>query len=198
MEKDDKGSTMIRMGVSGWMFLLVPAYPGCPGSKAVKRSLLYWWCLLLQSSIEIVILMVVWRVQFFSPLNPVSVYIEYNDDGRPSGEADVDFATHSDAQQAMHKHKALMGQLFCCWWLINSRYFVIVNIAKNYWCYFCYIVFFSFEREVERWTLVIYIQFCIKQHNCICIPMQYLIYAVVEPGCSIRLQWTLFTFIRQN
>ena len=38
MEKDDKGSTMIRMGVSGWKFLLVPAYPGCPGSKAVKRS----------------------------------------------------------------------------------------------------------------------------------------------------------------
>ena len=31
---------MIRMGVSGWKFLLVPAYPGCPGSKAVKRSLL--------------------------------------------------------------------------------------------------------------------------------------------------------------
>ena len=28
------------MGVSGWMFFLVPAYPGCPGSKAVKRSLL--------------------------------------------------------------------------------------------------------------------------------------------------------------
>ena len=40
MEKDDKGSTMIRMGVSGWKFLLVPAYPGCPGSKAVKRLLL--------------------------------------------------------------------------------------------------------------------------------------------------------------
>jgi len=40
MEKDDKGSTMIRMRVSGCMFLLVPAYPGCPGSKAVKRSLL--------------------------------------------------------------------------------------------------------------------------------------------------------------
>jgi len=48
MEKDDKGSTMFRMGVSGWMFLLVPAYPGCPGSKAVKRSLL-----LLSSSEEI-------------------------------------------------------------------------------------------------------------------------------------------------
>jgi len=40
MEKGDKGSTMIWMGVSGWMFLLVPAYPGCPGSEAIKRSLL--------------------------------------------------------------------------------------------------------------------------------------------------------------
>ena len=44
MEKDDKGTTMIRMGVSGWMFLLVPAYPGCPGWKAVKRSLLLFCC----------------------------------------------------------------------------------------------------------------------------------------------------------
>jgi len=25
------------MGVSGWVFLLVQAYPGCPGPKAVKR-----------------------------------------------------------------------------------------------------------------------------------------------------------------
>jgi len=30
------------------MFLLVPAYPGCPGSKAVKRSLLLLLLLLLQ------------------------------------------------------------------------------------------------------------------------------------------------------
>ena len=37
MEKDDKGCPMIRMGVSGWMFLLVPAYPGSPRQKAVKR-----------------------------------------------------------------------------------------------------------------------------------------------------------------
>ena len=28
---------MIRMGVSGLVFLLVPAYPGCPGPTAVKR-----------------------------------------------------------------------------------------------------------------------------------------------------------------
>ena len=31
------------------MFLLVPAYPGCPGSKAVKRSLLLLLLLGLQS-----------------------------------------------------------------------------------------------------------------------------------------------------
>jgi len=36
-EEDDKGCPMIRMGVSGWMFLLVPAYPCSPGHKAVKR-----------------------------------------------------------------------------------------------------------------------------------------------------------------
>jgi len=36
MEKGDKGSTMIRMGVSGWMFLLVPAYPGCPDQRPLN------------------------------------------------------------------------------------------------------------------------------------------------------------------
>jgi len=35
MEEVDKGCPMISMGVSGWMFLLVPAYPGSPGQKAV-------------------------------------------------------------------------------------------------------------------------------------------------------------------
>ena len=49
-------------------------------------------------------------VQFFSPLNPVSVYIEYNEEGRPSGEADVDFNTHAEAEQGMKKHKAMMGK----------------------------------------------------------------------------------------
>ena len=39
MEEVDKGHPMIRMGVSGWVFLPVPAYPGCPGPKAVK-----WLC----------------------------------------------------------------------------------------------------------------------------------------------------------
>jgi len=51
MEKDDKGSTLTRIGVSGWGFLLVPAYPGCPGSKAVKRSLLLLLLLLQNKQI---------------------------------------------------------------------------------------------------------------------------------------------------
>jgi len=33
----DKGCLMIRMGVSGWMFLLVPAHPSSSGPTAVKR-----------------------------------------------------------------------------------------------------------------------------------------------------------------
>jgi len=32
----DKGCPMIRMGVSGRIFLLVLAYPGSPGQKAIN------------------------------------------------------------------------------------------------------------------------------------------------------------------
>jgi len=35
------------------MFLLVPAYPGCPGSKAVKRSLLLLLCIYIASKSKI-------------------------------------------------------------------------------------------------------------------------------------------------
>ena len=37
MEEADKGCPMTGMGVSGWVFLLLPAYPGSPGPTAVKR-----------------------------------------------------------------------------------------------------------------------------------------------------------------
>ena len=47
MEIGDKGSTLTRMGVSGCMFLLVPAYPGCPRQTAVKWLLLFFFFLLL-------------------------------------------------------------------------------------------------------------------------------------------------------
>jgi len=37
--KFDKGCLIIRMGVSGRMFLLVPAHPASPVQRAAKR-----WC----------------------------------------------------------------------------------------------------------------------------------------------------------
>ena len=37
MEEVDKGCLMIGMGVSVWMFFLVPAYLGSPGQKAIKQ-----------------------------------------------------------------------------------------------------------------------------------------------------------------
>ena len=37
MDEADKGCPMTRMGASGWVFLLVPAYPGSPRPTAVKR-----------------------------------------------------------------------------------------------------------------------------------------------------------------
>jgi len=36
MEEVDKGCPMIRMGVSGWVFLRVSAYPGSPGPKPLN------------------------------------------------------------------------------------------------------------------------------------------------------------------
>ena len=47
--------------------------------------------------------------QFFMPLNPVSVWMEY-DNGSFNGQVDVDFATHEDAQAAMLKNKSSMGR----------------------------------------------------------------------------------------
>ncbi|XP_045211542.1 heterogeneous nuclear ribonucleoprotein H3-like isoform X1 [Mercenaria mercenaria] len=45
---------------------------------------------------------------FFSPLVPVKVEFEFNNQGRPTGEANVDFSTHQEAKEAMKKHKANM------------------------------------------------------------------------------------------
>ena len=44
--------------------------------------------------------------EFFLPLRPITVQVLFDDLGRPSGEADVEFATHEDALKAMNKDKA--------------------------------------------------------------------------------------------
>lgn len=49
-----------------------------------------------------------WFPQFFSPLTPVRVEFEFAPNGRPTGEANVDFKTHSDAVEAMSRHKKNM------------------------------------------------------------------------------------------
>jgi len=50
--------------------------------------------------------------QFLAPLNPVEVRLLHEEGGRPKGECDVDFHTHSDAEAAMLKNKQNMGHRY--------------------------------------------------------------------------------------
>lgn len=45
---------------------------------------------------------------FFRPVVPINVVFQEDDRGRPSGEADIEFATHEDAVRAMAKDKMNM------------------------------------------------------------------------------------------
>jgi heterogeneous nuclear ribonucleoprotein F/H len=51
-------------------------------------------------------------VQFFMPLNCIKIGIQYNKDGRASGDADVDFATYDEALEAMKRNKAMMQKRY--------------------------------------------------------------------------------------
>lgn len=42
-------------------------------------------------------------IEFFRPLQPVDVSLLFDESGRSSGKADVEFSTHDDAQKAMNK-----------------------------------------------------------------------------------------------
>lgn len=41
--------------------------------------------------------------QFFRPVVPINIRLLYDNSGRASGEADVEFATHEEAVKAMSK-----------------------------------------------------------------------------------------------
>lgn len=45
---------------------------------------------------------------FFAPVDPLNIIIMFDDNGRPSGEADVEFETHEEALRAMSKDKSHM------------------------------------------------------------------------------------------
>lgn len=45
---------------------------------------------------------------FFNPLKPVRCEFEFGHNGRPTGEANVDFGSHQEAVEAMKKHKCNM------------------------------------------------------------------------------------------
>merc|ERR1740137_235126 len=44
-------------------------------------------------------------VTFFEAFKPCGIFIKMQDDGRASGEADADFSSHEEAQEAMTKDK---------------------------------------------------------------------------------------------
>lgn len=50
--------------------------------------------------------------QFFAPLHPIRVHIDVGPNGKSTGEADVEFATHEDAVSAMSKDKNHMRMCF--------------------------------------------------------------------------------------
>uniref|UniRef100_A0A0B7ASE6 RRM domain-containing protein n=1 Tax=Arion vulgaris TaxID=1028688 RepID=A0A0B7ASE6_9EUPU len=66
---------------------------------------------------------------FFSPVQPIRCEFEFGDNGRPTGEANVDFATHQEAVEAMKKHKCNMQHRYIELFL-NSEPNVRSNVAN--------------------------------------------------------------------
>lgn len=49
---------------------------------------------------------------FFKPIRPVNINILFDNSGRPSGEADVEFECHEDAMRAMRRDKNNMDHRY--------------------------------------------------------------------------------------
>eukprot|EP00914_Ancora_sagittata_P023791 GHVO01047048.1.p1 GENE.GHVO01047048.1~~GHVO01047048.1.p1 ORF type:complete len:259 (-),score=26.31 GHVO01047048.1:300-1076(-) len=60
-------------------------------------------------------------VEFFKPLTPVNITIHYMADGKASGQADVDFATHQEATDAMSRDRESMEHRYIELFLKSSE-----------------------------------------------------------------------------
>lgn len=63
---------------------------------------------------------------FFQPLVPVRVNMDFDQFGRPSGEAEVFFQSHEDAQSAMKKNNQHIGESS-----VVTLCVVLLNIAPD-------------------------------------------------------------------
>ena len=63
--------------------------------------------------------------EFFKPLRPIHVQMLIDNIGRPSGEANVEFASHDEAAKAMNKDKANMGKFMCRFSVLSICFLVL-------------------------------------------------------------------------
>ena len=89
-------------------------------------------------------------LNFFLPHVPASVNIDFDNYGRPSGEAEVTFNTHQEAQNAMEKHNAHMGTCVCVCVCssAHSNVHVCIFLMRIFFTYihvYIYILYFHFH-----------------------------------------------------
>ena len=60
--------------------------------------------------------------------------VHYNNDGRASGEADVDFATHDEAKEAMRKDRGTMREYNQFILVSHSRDVIKLIFSFTKWC----------------------------------------------------------------
>lgn len=66
--------------------------------------------------------------QFFRPIEPVNVRIIMENAGRPSGEADVEFASHEEALKAMCKVRIWLSLIIAVY--LSQKDFVHCHLRK--------------------------------------------------------------------